>query len=173
MHSTNTATTTATTARQGKKRKKNEWTEEEDQKLKNIIYHQSQIKQTTIPSEYDWKSVSDVVQSKSSSECLDRWMQMFHVPAPHIKSKFWLPEEERIIMQVHMKHGTQWGLMAKEIAKQLGRTRRYEDIKNRWFSTARSSNRSHTVGGQPSQTAGLLFCYCYQLFSESIRNQQR
>ena len=113
---------------------KKPWTEEEDNKLIEVITNQGVGK---------WTSVGAKFEGRTGKQCRERWHN--HL-APDVKKEEWGEEEDRIILFSQRKYGNVWSMIAQLIP---GRTD--NAIKNRFHVLQRAIKR----GDESINVAGL------------------
>lgn len=115
---------------------KGPWTEEEDDKVLQLVEKYGQKK---------WSTIAKELGGRLGKQCRERWYNHLN---PDIKKGNWSKEEDAIIMDSHRKMGNKW---AKIAAMLPGRTD--NAIKNRWNSTLKKLAKADGDYKVPSVTA--------------------
>ncbi|KAL1331131.1 hypothetical protein HN51_048375 [Arachis hypogaea] len=114
---------------------KGQWTPEEDRKLEKLVKQHGIRK---------WSQIAEKLEGRVGKQCRERWHNHLR---PDIKKDGWSEEEERILVETHMKIGNRWAEIAKRIP---GRTE--NSIKNHWNATKRRQN-SRRKNKKPSSSS--------------------
>eukprot|EP00919_Chromeraceae_sp_WS-2016_P069985 GHVR01165926.1.p1 GENE.GHVR01165926.1~~GHVR01165926.1.p1 ORF type:complete len:271 (+),score=115.48 GHVR01165926.1:69-881(+) len=106
------------------------WTEEEDTMVRDLVQSLGTKR---------WIAIEDKLKAKfgvngrTSKQIRERWHNHLH---PEVKKGRWTVDEERLLYELHMKHGNRWALIAQQMP---GRSD--NQIKNHYYSTMRRSMR--------------------------------
>ncbi|KAL1761814.1 hypothetical protein FB107DRAFT_285703 [Schizophyllum commune] len=80
------------------------WTPEEDAQLRAAV---------ALHGENDnWKTVAEMVPGRTNKACRKRWR---HSLSPGVKKTAWTAEEDKLLLDLHEKHGDKWSVIAREI----------------------------------------------------------
>lgn len=97
------------------------WTEEEDQRLREIV--------ETYGAK-NWKRLASILGNvRSDVQCLHRWNKVLR---PGLSKGPWTPEEDRIVKDMVMRHGAgniKWSVIASQLPGRIGK-----QCRERWFN---------------------------------------
>ncbi|WOL16311.1 hypothetical protein Cni_G25098 [Canna indica] len=102
---------------------KGQWTAEEDSTLVRLVKQHGVRK---------WSQIAKNLDGRIGKQCRERWHNHLR---PDIKKDMWTEEEERQLVEAHIKYGNRWAEIAKHIS---GRSE--NSIKNHWNTTKRRLN---------------------------------
>jgi len=108
-------------------RKRQPWTPAEDQALQSLVEAHGSKQWAVLA---DRLQVDFCLNGRSGKQCRERWRN--HLD-PGVVKRPWLPEEDEVLFQAHVKVGNRWAYISRLIP---GRSE--NDIKNRFYSTSRS-----------------------------------
>ncbi|EGC31307.1 hypothetical protein DICPUDRAFT_92812 [Dictyostelium purpureum] len=103
----------------GIRRSPNKWTEEEDQKLFQLV---------NIYGEKKWKRISaEMGGQKTGAQCAQHWKRVL---SPDIRKGPWDEDEEELLLRLVNQHGSSWKKIAKRICKRTDIQCRYQYLKS-------------------------------------------
>ena len=82
---------------------KGPWTEEEDAKVVNLVKEYGAKK---------WSEIAKHLPGRVGKQCRERWHNHLN---PDINKEAWTYEEDRIILECHMRVGNRWAEMSKHM----------------------------------------------------------
>lgn len=99
------------------RRQRSIWTQDEDQKLLNLVAELGQG---------NWPNIAYHLPGRQPKQCRDRFVNKID---PNLRKGGWTAEEDKMIVAAHMRLGNRWHEMAKAIP---GRSEL--QIKDRWYA---------------------------------------
>ncbi|KAJ8477890.1 hypothetical protein OPV22_021617 [Ensete ventricosum] len=111
---------------------KGQWTAEEDSLLVGLVKQHGVRK---------WSYIAKNLVGRIGKQCRERWHNHLR---PDIKKDMWTEEEERRLVEAHVKHGNRWAEIAKHMP---GRSE--NSIKNHWNATKRRLNAKRSKRKTP------------------------
>ncbi|KAL4462109.1 hypothetical protein ABPG74_000954 [Tetrahymena malaccensis] len=137
------------------------WTEEEDQKLKEIIQKKG-------INSNKWNEIAKDLYNSSASktfrkgkQCRERWNN--HLD-PDMKRGQWTDEEDLHLLQLSFENGSKWSYIAKELKE-----RTENAVKNRYKSLLRKEEKENKA--QSQQSLINLTQYSHEVMSSSSSTQ--
>ncbi|KAL4449321.1 hypothetical protein ABPG74_015703 [Tetrahymena malaccensis] len=114
---------------------KGPWSFDEDNKLLDWVKANGPQK---------WSLCSETIPGRSGKQCRERWFNNLN---PNVKKGNWTADEDDMIFQGYLQHGSSWSRIAKNLE---GRTE--NSVKNRFYSTVRKLlSDSEKNGGKGSE----------------------
>ncbi|KAI3801452.1 hypothetical protein L1987_29557 [Smallanthus sonchifolius] len=124
--------------------RKGPWTENEDFQLVFYVH---------MFGDRRWDFIAKVSGLKRTGKsCRLRWVNYLN---PGLKRGKLAPHEERLVLELHFKHGNRWSKIARKLP---GRTD--NEIKNYWrtFLRKKAQEKKRTTSGSPSLSPSLSQC---------------
>jgi len=101
-----------------RKSTKGGWTNEEDEILTNAV---NECKGK------NWKKISEKLKDRTPIQCLHRWQKVLN---PTLVKGPWAPEEDKLVMQLVLQHGTDnWSFIASKLQGRIGK-----QCRERWYN---------------------------------------
>lgn len=116
--------------------RKGNWSESEDNTLRELVHEQMLLKDTTDAFEMDWAVVSKTITGRNVKQCRERWMRNLE---PSLKKGEWEQWEDDFILREQNEVGNKWAQISRQLE---GRTE--HTVKTRWHSMMRVRNRCWT-----------------------------
>jgi len=98
-------------------KKINNWTDDEDQRLRDIVENLGKK---------NWKNVADFFQGKSQIQCSSRYKRI----KPGILKGYWTKEQDEKLLECIKKYGINWKMIAKEMPNRSGKQIRDRYLNN-------------------------------------------
>lgn len=103
------------------------FTEEEDQKLAELV---------SCFGTKNWKTVSLFMIDRTPRQCRERWKYYL---APEVENGPWTQDEDNKLIELVAEYGTQWALISKCFKQRTG-----TNVKNRFILLQRKCSKSST-----------------------------
>ncbi|XP_037429686.1 transcription factor MYB77-like [Triticum dicoccoides] len=121
----------------GAGRIKGSWSPEEDELLRDAVARHGAR---------NWTVISAEIPGRTGKSCRLRWCNQL---SPGVHRRAFTPDEDRLIFDLHSKHGNKWATIARKL---VGRTD--NSVKNHWNSTLRKRRRAAAAAATAGNAAG-------------------
>lgn len=121
---------------------KRPWTQEEDDLLRALTEHHGVGL---------WATIAQHIPTRTGKQVRERWLN--HL-SPGVVKRPWSEEEDRVIIETHLRYGNAWSRIAKML-----HGRSDNSVKNRFYTSLR--RRIHQLGmlsGYPRNSLGMPYC---------------
>lgn len=120
----------------GKRTKTGAWTEEEDNRLRELVQQHGAQR---------WSTIAQSLPGRIGKQARERW---FNHLSPDINKSWWTEDEERFIVEFHDLYGNLWS----QLSRMLDNGRPANMIKNHWNSTLKRAVERGKASANPGDT---------------------
>merc|ERR1719281_2192530 len=108
---------------------KGTWSSSEDASLLRLVEQHKP--------NFNWKNIAEKIEGRNPKQCRERWTLNLD---PTIRRGPWTAEEDALVVELLLKHGREYDLIAKELAARSKSERTKGQIKTRYRTVLQQQN---------------------------------